>query len=50
MKRLVHALESSVIDVCVDLRRRDTGMAQQFLHLPQVSSACEQMRRKAVPQ
>ncbi len=37
-------------DVCVDLRRRKTCMAQQFLDVAQVGAAVEQVRGKAVPQ
>src|SRR5262249_25920458 len=36
------------IDVRVDLRRGDAGVAQQLLHLPQVCAAGQQMRGKAV--
>ena len=50
MKRVMHLLEPRVIDVRVDLRRRDAGVTEHFLHLPQVGPAGQQVRRKAVPQ
>ena len=36
--------------VSVDLRRRDTRVAQQFLDVPQRRPSVQQMRRKAVTQ
>ena len=43
-------LEPRVVDVRVDLRRRDAGVAEHFLHLPQVGAAGEQVRGEAVAQ
>ena len=39
MKRVVHLLQPRVVDVRVDLRRRDAGVAEHFLHLPQIGAA-----------
>ena len=50
MKLPVHPLEPRLIDVRVDLRRGDAGVAEQLLHLPQVGAAGQQVRGKAVPQ
>jgi len=38
------------IDRRVDLRRRQTRMAKQFLQRPQVRTPCQQVRREAVTQ
>ena len=50
MKRRVDLLEPRVVDVRVDLRRGDAGVAEHFLHLPQVGAAGQQMRGEAVAQ
>ena len=39
MKLPVHPLQPRLIDVRVDLRRGDAGVAEHFLHLPQVGAA-----------
>jgi hypothetical protein len=44
----VDFFQARVIDVGVDLRRGDAGVAQHFLHLSQVGAARQQMRGKAV--
>ena len=50
MKLSVHLLESRVVDVCVDLRGGDAGVAQHLLHLPQVGAASQKMRGETVTQ
>ena len=39
VKRVVDLLQPRVVDVRVDLRRGDAGVAEHFLHLPQVGAA-----------
>ena len=39
MKLLVDTLEAGSVDVGVDLRRTDAGVAEHFLHLAQVGAA-----------
>ena len=46
----MHFLEPGVVDVRVDLRSRDTRVAEQFLHLPEVGTTGKQMRGKTVPE
>ena len=46
----VDPLEPRLIDVGINLRRGDAGVAEQFLHLPQVGAARQEVRRKTVPQ
>lgn len=41
MKLAVDFFESRLINVSIDLRRGDAGMAQEFLDLPQISAAGE---------
>ena len=38
MERVVDFLETRVVDVGVNLRRRDAGVAEHFLHLTQVGA------------
>ena len=38
------------VDVRVDLRRRNVGVAEHFLHRAEVGAALEQVRRERVPQ
>lgn len=49
MELLVHLLQPRVIDVRVDLCRRNARMTKHLLHLPQVGPTTEQVRRKAMP-
>ena len=46
----VHFFEPRAVDVGVDLRRRDIGVAEHGLHRTQIGAAFEQMRRKGVAQ
>ena len=39
VKRVVDFLEPRVVDVGVDLRRGDAGVAEHFLHLAQIGAA-----------
>ena len=48
MKRVVYLLQPRVIDVRVNLRRRDAGMPQHLLHLPQIGAAGQEVRRETV--
>src|SRR5437773_55146 len=50
MELPVDALESCLIDMRVDLRRGDAGVTEQLLHLSQVRSAGQEMRRKTMSQ
>ena len=43
-------LQSLDGDVCVNLRGREAGVAEQRLDAAQIRAAIEQMRGKAVPQ
>ena len=46
----MYLLEPRLIDVRVDLRGRDIGMAKHFLDHTQISAVVQQMRGKAVAQ
>ena len=48
MKLLVHPLQTRHVDMGIELRRRDTGMAQHFLDLSQIGAAGQQMGCEAV--
>ena len=48
MELFVDRLQSSLINVRIDLRRRDIGVAQHLLHDSQVRPVLQQMRREAV--
>ncbi len=50
MELAVHFLEPRLFHVRVDLRRGDAGVSQQFLDLPQVRTAAEQVRGETVSQ
>ncbi len=50
MKLVVDRLETRRVDVRVDLRGGDAGMAEHLLHLPQVGAATEHVRGEAMPQ
>ena len=50
MKLVVDRLETRRVDVGVNLRGGDAGMAEHFLHLPQVGTATEHVRGEAMPQ
>ncbi len=44
----MHSFQSLLIDVCIDLRRRNVGMSEHFLDDAKIGSVPEQMRREAV--
>ena len=50
MESPVDSFEPLLIDVGVDLRCRNVGVAQHLLDNPQIRAVAEQMRREAVPQ
>ena len=50
MRVVVDAPEPVPVDVAVDLRRRQRGMAEQLLNRPQVGAALEQVRCERVAQ
>ena len=39
-----------MIDAGIDLRRRQIGMAEQFLDRPEIGTGREEMRREGVPE
>ena len=49
MELAVHALQPAGVDLSVDLRCLDAGVAEQLLNLSQIGSAAQQVRGKAVP-
>ena len=50
MKLPMHSFEPLLIDMCVNLRRRNVGMAQHLLDNAQIGAVPEQVRGKTVPQ
>ena len=50
VKLPVHSFEPLLIDMSVNLRRRNIGMTQHFLNNPQIRTVSEQVRREAMPQ
>jgi hypothetical protein len=50
MKCGMHFFQPRVIDVRVDLRRGDAGVAEHFLDLPQVGPAGQKVRGEAMPE
>ena len=48
MKLRMDFLEPGLIDMRIDLSRCNTGVTQHFLHLPEVGTPGQHMRRKAV--
>lgn len=46
--QLMYGLEMAIVDMGIDLGRRDTGMSQKDLYSSQISSFFEQCRSKAV--
>src|SRR5688572_21078434 len=46
----VHVAEVLELDVRLDLRGRDVGVAEQLLHRGQIRAALQQMRRERMPQ
>ena len=50
MKTAMHRFQSLLVDVRVNLRRRNVGMPEHLLDDPEIGAVAEQMRRKTVPQ
>jgi len=50
MKLPMHSFQSLLIDVRIDLRRRDIGVAEHFLDDAQICAVPQEMRREAVSQ
>ena len=49
MRAVVDAAQALRVDVAVDLRRREGGVAEELLDRAQVGSAFEQVRRERMP-
>ena len=50
MELSMHSLQPLLIDVCVNLRRRNVGVPEHLLNDSQIGAVAEQMRSEAVPQ
>lgn len=50
MKLAMHGFQSLLIDMRIDLRRRNVGVTEHFLDDAQIGAVPQQMRREAVPQ
>ena len=50
MKLSVHGFEPLLIDMRVNLRRRNIRMAEHFLDNAQVGAVAKEMRRETVPE
>ena len=50
MKLAVDLLQPLLINVSVNLGRRDVGVPQHFLDYPKISAIIQQMGSEAVPQ
>ena len=48
MKSPMHRFQPLLIDMRIDLRRRNIGVAQHLLNDPQIGAVPEQMRRETV--
>ena len=46
----MHCFQALLIDVGINLRRRNIGVAEHFLNDAQVGAVAQQMRREAVPE
>ena len=46
----MHGFQAVLIDMCINLRRADVAMAEQFLNDAQVGSAADQVGCETVPQ
>lgn len=49
MKAAMHFLQTSLIDMRVDLRRSETGMPEHLLNGAKVGAVTEKMRSEGVP-
>src|SRR5438132_11403995 len=50
MKLFVHGPQIVAIDVGIELRGREVGVAEHLLHRPEIRPALEEMRRERVTQ
>src|SRR5262249_477766 len=50
VKLPMHSFEPLLIDMSVNLRRRNVGVAQHFLNNSQIRTVSEQMCRETMPQ
>ena len=50
MEFRVNRFQAIAVDVCVNLRRADIAVAQQFLHDTQVRSAADEVAGEAMTQ
>ena len=50
MTALVYGLQSAVLDVRVDLRRGDVGVAEKFLQSTNLGAACQHVSCETMPQ
>src|SRR5207244_5627989 len=50
MKLSMHCLQPLLIDVRINLRRRDVGVPKHLLNDAQIGAIAQQMRREAVPE
>ena len=46
----MHCFQALLIDVGINLGRRNVGVAEHFLNDAQVGAVAQQMRREAVPE
>jgi hypothetical protein len=50
MKLAMHSFQSLLIDMGIDLRRRNVSVPEHFLDDAQIGTVPEEVRREAVPQ
>ena len=50
MKLPVHSLQALLIDMGVNLGRRNIGVAEHFLNDPEIGAVAQEMSRETVPQ
>jgi hypothetical protein len=48
MKLPMHSFKPLLIDMRIDLRRRNIGVAEHLLNNPQIGAVSEQMRRETM--
>ena len=46
----MHSFQALLIDMCINLRRRNVGVAEHLLNDAQIGAVAQQMRREAVPE
>ena len=50
MKLSMDGLEPLLVDMCVNLRSRNIGVAEHFLNDPQIGAIAKQVGREAMPE